>query len=136
MKTGENNVRRLSEEERVSGEKQDELLDHVVDLIEFIKQYPKAHLVQVSLLPSPETNDQSKDVFKFVDDQLNELMKQNKEKFTYLNVKKKFMPEGLGKIDLSLFSAADLIHLSSEGADLLAKQIRIRLVGLNKKYYS
>ena len=59
MKTGENNVRRLSEEERVSGEKQDELLDHVVDLIEFIKQYPKAHLVQVSLLPSPQTNDQN-----------------------------------------------------------------------------
>ena len=135
MKTGENNVRRLTEEERDNGEKQNELLDHVRDLIDFFQNYPKAHLVFVSLLPSPATNDISKHVFKYVCDQMNELSKQNKEKFTFIDLRKKFMPEGMGRIDLTLFSG-DLIHLSPDGAYMLAKAIRTRLVGLNKKYYS
>ena len=127
-------MRRLSEEQRVSGEKEEEFFEDLEDLIDFTKKYPKekTKLLLVSPLPSPENNDQCKDVFKNVCEGLKKLAQKNSDWVRFLNVNQKFMPEGLGIIDLTLFSP-DLIHLSSRGTDLLAEQIRIQLVRMLPK---
>ena len=134
MKTVENKLRRPSEEERDFGRKEEEFFDDLEDLITFAKKYPKekTKLLLLSPLPSPETNEECKDVFKNVCEGMKKLAQENSDWAKFLNLNQKFMPTGFGKIDLSLFSK-DLIHLSPQGSDLLAEQIRIQLVRMLPK---
>ena len=124
-----NKLRRPSEDERVFGEKHDEFFEDLKDLIEFTKNYPKekTKLLLISPIPSPATNEKCKDVFKLVCDGMKRLSQENSEWVKFLNVTQKFMPNGLGQIDLSLFTP-DQIHLSLDGTNLLAKEIRAKLV--------
>ena len=125
----ENKLRRLSEEQRVSGEKEEEFFDDLEDLIDFTKKYPKekTKLLLVSPIPSPATNEQSKDVFNNVCYGMRKLAQENSDWVQFLNLNQKFMPNGFGQINLALFHT-DEIHLSPKGNNLLAKEIRIQLV--------
>ena len=129
FKKVENKLRRLSEEQKVSGEKDDEFFELLKDLIDFTKNYPKekTKLLLVSPIPSPATNEQSKDVFNNVCYGLKKLAQENSDWVKYLNLNQKFMPDGFGQIDLALFHT-DEIHLSPEGNNLLAEEIRIQLM--------
>ena len=122
-------MRRLSEEQRVSGEKEEEFFEDLEDLIDFTKKYPKekTKLLLVSPIPSPATNEQSKNVFDNVCYGMKKLAQENPDWVKFLNLNQKFMPDGLGQIDLTFYHT-DEIHLSPKGNNLLAKEIRIQLV--------
>ena len=122
---GDNDFRRLEGDPRL-------YLTCVEDLVQFFKDIPKAHLVLVSLLPSPKTNDQCKDVFYKMSEELKKYGQEDPDSATYLRVTKEFMKAGIPEQELYF----DGIHLSVKGANVLASAIKKYLMKIPDKCFS
>ena len=95
-----------------------------------MNEFVNIKIVLVSLLPSPKTDNYSKNVFKKANKQLMDLA--NRWEFaSFLNISRHFT--NCGKLQMSKFKA-DKIHLNSNGALGLAKAIYGNVLSLKSKF--
>ena len=124
---GDNNI-------RWGGQLPKEIVPHFRQVADFVMKTPNAHLVIVSLLPSPETDTETKPLFRRADKLLHDLAKEHHPFCSYLDITCTFTTRGYTLL-WQLCMYEDGIHLSAGqkgGANTLAKCLRNHLMTLPK----
>ena len=116
---GDNNSRR-------GHEKPVDVMEHFERLANFVKDRPWVQIVLGSLIPSPQTDNYSKNIFKEFNSLIFQLTKSHSNIF-FLNVTKYFLitkthPRPMNKANARLFKK-DKIHTNIEGAEILSELI-------------
>jgi lysophospholipase L1-like esterase len=120
---GTNNIRR--------GESPQLVLHYFSQVIQHCVTIPKAHVVLVSLLPSPQTDTTTKALFREANKMLAGLAKEDPSKASFLNIATFFTIRG--NIKEELFG--DGIHFTPQGATLYSRKLANHLRKLPKSIF-
>ena len=108
-------------------------LSCIRDIIAKILHTPRAHLVLVSVIPSPASNDRDWHLFKRVDAEMNKYAQESGGKVSFLNLKDKFITSNT--INMEYYDQREreqgIVHLSPKGASMVAETLKNYLVQLN-----
>ena len=109
-----------------------ETMEFFEELIKDFSNFSNAHLVISSIVPSPLTDDVSRVTFNRMNTLLNECIKREQPRVSFMNITNNFIFEGeIRRTPFELFNQ-DGIHLTSTGAKLLADCIHNHLLKLPK----
>ena len=92
---------------------------------------PHAHLILVSVIPSPESNDEDKYLFKDVDNEMKKYANESGGKATFLDLKSKFITSNTINLEYYDLKERETIHLSEKGASMVAETLKELLLRLN-----
>ena len=106
-------------------------LNCVWDVVEKIKNTPHSHLVLVSVIPSPCSNDTDKYLFKYVDEEMKNYANQSGGKVSFLNLNKNFITGNTINMDYYDQRENEPVHLSEKGASMVAETLKNFLAKLN-----
>jgi lysophospholipase L1-like esterase len=120
---GTNNIRREESPQL--------FLHYFSQVIQHCATIPKAHVVLVGLLPSPQTDTTTKALFREASKMLAGLVKQDPSKASFLNIATFFTSRG--NISEELFDGG--IHFSPQGATLYSRKLANHLRKLPKSIF-
>ena len=92
---------------------------------------PHAHLILVSVIPSPVSNDEDKYLFKKVDLEMKKYANESGGKVTFLNLNTKFITSNQINLEYYNLEERETLHLSEKGASMVAETLKELLIKLN-----
>ena len=103
------------------------------EIVLYAKTLSKIHVVICGILPTPANNDQSFDRFSVATSLLKKLSNEHKPLTSFVNIPKAFNTYGV--VCSSLFTPVRQVHLTEDGAEVLARILKNHLENWPKKYF-
>ena len=111
----------------------------VKEVIESVVETRGAHLLLVSIIPSPENHYYNGPVVKLADDEMRKLANLQPTKVTFLDLSNNFLrnrqlnPELFDQSEKTPYQ--DPVHLSKTGAAMVATKLRQKCMSIPKNYF-
>ena len=111
----------------------------VKQVVECINETPGAHLLLVSMIPSPENHYNNGPVFRLADDEMRKLANEH-AKVSFLDLSKNFLRNRQLKPELfnqhEKTAKKKPVHLSKEGAAMVATKLRQKCMSIPKNCFN